>query len=246
MKLCELRQKKYSHDGETMQHDAASYLQFIEDEERLRKLRRRLGSILTIAVTGLCVSWLSFVGASPLIPSACFLAYLLGLSFVIRSQNRASWAREEAMFEQLDIDPELLGGNDVHQRLLLAAETGKFNEVQVKKMTGSIRGQDEKGFTGGTYDENPKAAHTRRDITESEGAYDGLEGDLRRSEHLVNEANERYSAVAERQWKEAESKDQDLIEAGVERLGDLVRTDWFEKNTKDGAVDELMGQGQKE
>jgi hypothetical protein len=29
-------------------------------------------------------------------------------------------------------------------------------------------------------------------------------------------------------------------------LGDLVRTDWFEKNAKDGAVDELMGQGQKE
>jgi hypothetical protein len=26
----------------------------------------------------------------------------------------------------------------------------------------------------------------------------------------------------------------------------LVRTDWFEKNAKDGAVDELMGQGQKE
>jgi hypothetical protein len=25
-----------------------------------------------------------------------------------------------------------------------------------------------------------------------------------------------------------------------------VRTDWFEKNAKDGAVDELMGQGQKE
>ena len=116
MKPYVLRRKKYSHDGETMQYDAATYLQFIEDEERLRKLRRRLGSILTIAVIGLCVSWLSFVGASPLIASASFLAYLLGLSFVIRSQNRASWAGEEAMFEQLDIDPDLLGGNDVHQR----------------------------------------------------------------------------------------------------------------------------------
>ena len=246
MKPYERRPKKYVHDGETMQHDAATYLQFIEDEERLRKLRRRLGSILTIAVAGSCMSWLAFIGGSPLIVGGCLLGYLFGLSLVFQSQNRASWAREEAMFEQLDIDPDLLDGNDVHRRLLLAAETGKFNEVQVKKMTGSIRGQDEKGFTGGTYDDNPHAAHTRRDITESEGAYDGLEGDLRRSEHLVNEANERYTAVAERQWKAAEAKDQDLIEAGVERLGDLVRTDWFEKNAKDGAVDELMGLGQKE
>jgi hypothetical protein len=86
----------------------------------------------------------------------------------------------------------------------------------------------------------------RRDVKESAGAYEGLEGDLRRSERLVNEANERYGAVANEQWSVAESKDQDLIEAGVERLGDLVRTDWFEKNAKDGAVDELMGQGQKE
>jgi hypothetical protein len=122
------------------------------------------------------VSWLAFVGGSPLIVGGCLLGYLFGLSLVFQSQNRASWAREDAMFEQLDIDPNLLDGNDVHRRLLLAAETGKFNEVQVKKMTGSIRGQDEKGFTGGTYDDNPHAAHTRRDITESEGAYDGLEG----------------------------------------------------------------------
>ena len=33
-----------------------------------------------------------------------------------------------------------------------------------------------------------------------------------------------------------------MIEAGVDRLGDLVKTDWFEKNAKDGAVAELMEQ----
>ena len=52
--------------------------------------------------------------------------------------------------------------------------------------------------------------------------------------------------VANERWKAAEEADLDLIEAGVERLGDLVRTDWLEKNAKDGALDELMGQGQKE
>ena len=33
----------------------------------------------------------------------------------------------------------------------------------------------------------------------------------------------------------------DMIEAGVERLGDLVAAGWFEKNVKDGAVNYLMG-----
>ena len=75
MKPYERRPKKYVHDGETMQHDAATYLQFIEDEERLRTLRRRLGSILTIAVAGSCVSWLAFVGGSPLIVGALKTLY---------------------------------------------------------------------------------------------------------------------------------------------------------------------------
>ena len=32
----------------------------------------------------------------------------------------------------------------------------------------------------------------------------------------------------------------DNIEEGVSRLGDLVATGWFERNAKDGAVEELM------
>ena len=32
----------------------------------------------------------------------------------------------------------------------------------------------------------------------------------------------------------AESNDPDMIEYGVERLGDLVKTDYFEKNAQDG------------
>ena len=56
----------------------------------------------------------------------------------------------------------------------------------------------------------------------------------------MNEANVQYQKRAQQQWDEAESKDTDLIEAGVKRLGDLVKTDWFEKNAKQGAVQELM------
>ena len=41
---------------------------------------------------------------------------------------------------------------------------------------------------------------------------------------------------------ESKINDPDLVEAGVETLAELVTTDYFEKNSKDGAVEELMGQ----
>ena len=37
-----------------------------------------------------------------------------------------------------------------------------------------------------------------------------------------------------KRWEIAESNDPDMIEYGVERLGDLVKTDYFEKNAQDG------------
>jgi hypothetical protein len=33
--------------------------------------------------------------------------------------------------------------------------------------------------------------------------------------------------------------DKDLIEAGVNNLGDLIKTGWFEKNKQDDAVERL-------
>ena len=237
--------KKYFHDGVCMQNDAALYLQFIEEEEGIAKRRLRMTSLI-ILIEGTALFWLWGQGTSVPLLGGLLAGCCLSLSLGYRSHVRQSWAREETMLEQLGIDLELLEEGSVRQKLVLAAETGTFNEVQVEKMTGSIRGQDEKGFTGGIQKDHLDSTTMRRDVKESAGAYEGLEGDLRRSERLVNEANERYGAVANEQWNVAESKDQDLIEAGVERLGDLVRTDWFEKNAKDGAVDELMGQGQKE
>ena len=39
--------------------------------------------------------------------------------------------------------------------------------------------------------------------------------------------------------KKSETTDQDIIEAGVDNLGDLIKTGWFEKNRQDGAVQRL-------
>ena len=80
----------------------------------------------------------------------------------------------------------------------------------------------------------------RVDPSLHEADYEGLEGDLRVSEKLVEEANQYYATVAQRQWDIAEKRDMDMAEEGVERLGDLVASGWFERNQKDGALRELM------
>ena len=69
--------------------------------------------------------------------------------------------------------------------------------------------------------------------------YQDISEEITAGESLLREADEKYAEMSEERWKNAESKDKDLIEAGVERLGDLVKTDWFEKNAKDGAIKEL-------
>ena len=69
--------------------------------------------------------------------------------------------------------------------------------------------------------------------------YQDLNEDITAGQALIREADEKYAKISEERWKNSESKDADLIEAGVERLGDLLKTDWFEKNAKDGAIKEL-------
>lgn len=228
-----------------MQNDAAQYLDFVDGEDlRQRKMRANsIGLFLAIIVGAF---WSINSGFDILLVVAIVAVVLMTLVMVKRAVDLDSQQREEALLRLLEVNLDLFEGDSYRERLILAAQTGSFDELQVRKNTGSVRGQDEKGFTGGRKVEPLNAEASRRDVGQSEGEYDGLEGELRRSEHLVSEANARYETKANEQWQASEAADVDLVEAGVERLGDLVRTDWFEKNAMDGAVDELMGQGQKE
>ena len=102
------------------------------------------------------------------------------------------------------------------------------------------RGTDEKGPAFDAKEPQINTNNARVDPAVHEQDYEGLEDDLRISEQLVEEANQHYAKEAQRQWEVAEANDMDAIEAGVERLGDLVATGWFERNPKDGAVKALM------
>ena len=239
------RLRKFFCDVMGMQTDAAQYLKFVESDE----IRQRNATRLIVAVLfagGFGVAGALYFNLNSFVASVGFLVLFSTVMKVKRNQDARARSQEEALLRLLEVNPELFESTGFRQRLTLAAETGRFDEVQVRKNTGSIRGHDEKGFTGGVEVNTHDGIAARRDVKESEGIYEGLEGELSPSEHLVVEANAQYEVAANERWKAAEEADVDLIEAGVERLGDLVRTDWLDKNAKDGALDELMGQGQKE
>ena len=228
-----------------MQNEAAQYLDFIdEDEQRRRQAKRVLfGLLIGLAlIAGLCIENGYNTGVVLICTAILFTMLLL----VNTANHRKALQREESLLRLLEVNLDLFEGHPYRQRLIVAAQNDSFEELQVRKNKGVVRGQDEKGFTGGRKAQPLDSNANRRDVSHSDGNYEGLEGELRRSEHLVNEANTQYEKKANEQWQASEASDVDLIEAGVERLGDLVRTEWFEKNAIHGAVDELMGQGQKE
>ena len=228
-----------------MQNEAAQYLDFIdEDEQRRRQAKRVLFGLLIglVLIAGWCIE----NGCNTGVVLICTAILFIMLLLVNAANHRKALQREESLLRLLEVNLDLFEGHPYRQRLIVAAQNDSFEELQVRKNKGVVRGQDEKGFTGGRKAQPLDSNANRRDVSHSDGNYEGLEGELRRSEHLVNEANTQYEKKANEQWQASEASDVDLIEAGVERLGDLVQTEWFEKNAMDGAVDELMGQGQKE
>jgi hypothetical protein len=101
------------------------------------------------------------------------------------------------------------------------------------------RGDDPAGPDWGKTDFTMGQKPVRRDAVVEEGKYAGLEGDLSDGEKMVEAANVQYADMAQKRWEEAEANDPDLVEYGVENLGDLVRTDYFDKNAEEGAFSKV-------
>ncbi len=97
-----------------------------------------------------------------------------------------------------------------------------------------MRGVDPSGPDWGKTDFKLGQKPIRRDAIAEGEKYSGMEGELTSTEIMVEGANKRYAKMAQKRWEIAESNDPDMIEYGVERLGDLVKTDYFEKNAQDG------------
>tara|TARA_B100000965_G_scaffold406637_2_gene446796 strand:- start:19992 stop:20648 length:657 start_codon:yes stop_codon:yes gene_type:complete len=123
-------------------------------------------------------------------------------------------------------------------------EIDKTNRELEKKSNYSnsehlrIRGSDEKGPAFG---KNSKdfSTHGKRVDAMKNRDYDEIEDVNTEGERMLRDADKLQSEAAAKQWETSQSKDQDLIEAGVDNLGDLIKTGWFEKNQQDGAVKQL-------
>ena len=223
-----------------MQDPSAYFLQQYRFEtSRKQQLRLRVFVlIVSILILG-AVGW--FNSSLSLSLTIVFQSIAIGSVLLLAfSAQRKSIERQDALFMLLEVDPTLLEQSNRMELAFQAVQAGDLQSIQVSKTQRRNRGSDEKGFTSGRTESHFDTLQPRRDAALSESSYEGLEDDLRPSELLVNEANARYGEKAQQRWQDAESKDIDLIESGVEKLGDLVKTDWFEKNAKDGAVQDLI------
>ena len=144
------------------------------------------------------------------------------------------------MLSDLHLDVDELGTQLTPALVLERWESQMKKERSNPLMT---RGNDERGFTSGIVESD---LDTDREFTEAEEReeYQGLEEELTVAQQVKAEADLRYAEHAQQRWEEAERNDPDLIEAGVERLGDLVATDYFEKNHDQNAVSKLMEETQ--
>ena len=142
----------------------------------------------------------------------------------------------EEMLSDLHIDIDDLDG---HITPALVLE--QWEREMKKQRTNPLmtRGKDERGFTPGILESELDSENEYRTVEEDD-AYEGLEAELSVAQQVKAEADQRYAEHAQERWEKAEQNDPDLIEAGVKRLGDLVATDFFERNHDPNAVSKLM------
>ena len=177
---------------------------------------------------------------------------LLFISFVLLCFSIYLFVELRSGDEKID---EILKRMDFSLLQFEDSKTRSSVERKLTKLFGNIpqritsnsemtrtRGADEKGPTWGKQDGEFGKVANFRDAVEHGKVFDGLEGELYKSEKLIKNANENYSEMAQQRREKSQSNDPDLVEAGVETLAELLTTDYFEKNSKDGAVEDLMGQ----
>ena len=174
-----------------------------------------------------------------------FLALMMVCMWLGLHRKKTLQDRLNEVLDGIEFGWEEFHGLDLNEKeaghLNLAFAATNVGRVSTNESYLRIRGTDAKGPAFDKSEAKIDPNLVRVDPLVHEADYAGLEGPLNTGEVLVEEANQTYASMAQERWEEAERADMDLVEAGVERLGDLVATDWFEKHAKDGAVADLTG-----
>ena len=218
---------------------------FVQERKKHRRMVVLLWIMMGLGDLVAIVAWFEGIEISRILRG---LAVLAGFAFVmlwlVRHQKKTLQVRLGALLASIEFGWDELHGLDLNtaeaDHLHLAFSATTLGRITTNESYLRTRGSDEKGPA---FDEAKAAINANKQRVDPmlhEEDYVGLEGDLRVAEQLVEEANQQYANEAQRQWDLAEAQDMDNIEAGVKRLGDLVATGWFERNAKDGAVEEVM------
>ena len=159
--------------------------------------------------------------------------FLAIVDYIDRRSTANKWIEE--MLSELHIDIDDFEGALTLERVL---EQVNMQTIEIEKNPVRTRGKDIRGFTGGVLESDLDEQQAIRPVSKHD-VYADLEQDLTVAEQVKAEADKRYAEHAQQRWEEAERNDPDLIEAGVTRLGDLVTTDYFEKNQDSKAISKL-------
>ena len=149
-------------------------------------------------------------------------------------QNEESFAQKYDMTHLLDVEDkeERYQAYLEHLSDWIANDIEEINPVRA-------RGSDPLGPDWGKTDFKLGHEPVRRDAIAEGKKYTGMEDELTAGEKMVADANKKYATMAQERWEVAESNDPDLIEYGVEKLGDLVRTDYFDENAEEGGFSKV-------
>ena len=165
-------------------------------------------------------------------------AGLIGLGLGRVSGNQRYARIQDALLKGLDIAPMLHqegralpgrllgvpGGADILDVLMRPQEGGPLSKEKDKwgRVVYKTRGKDPRGPAEGSGADTIDSRLPRIDAMTPRPEFEGLEDELTVGEKLIEEANLVRNIKSEDAWNYAEASDSELIEAGVEKLGDLV------------------------
>ena len=204
------------------------------------KLRSKIYSLF-LGVGVISITFAIIVGLrmkDPLTFGNHLLMLIGGVAFtligMILYQNEELFAEKYDMTHLLDIDDQQTRFEAYLEHLSdwIATDMEQNNPTRE-------RGVDPSGPDWGKTDFKLGHDPERRDAIVEGVKYTGMEGDLTSGEKMVELANLEYADMAQKRWDKAEANDPDLIEYGVERLGDLVKTEYFDKNAEEGAFSKV-------
>ena len=165
-------------------------------------------------------------------------AFFVGLFLGRLSGNQRYRQIRDALLDGMDVAPLLQqegraiasrvlgmpGGADILDVLMRPQEGGALSKERDKwgRVVYKTRGEDPRGPAEGAGADTIDSRMPRIDAMTPRPEFDGIEGELTEGEKLVREANVARDLKSQEAWEAAEKADPELIEAGVEKLGDLV------------------------